>query len=129
MHDLDLYEYAVIRLVPRVEREEFLNVGVILFCKRRRFLQARYVLDAERIGHFSRQVDLAELQRHLEALERICRGGRAAGPIGVLDAAERFRWLTAVRSTMLQTSRPHAGFCADLPARLEQLFRALVLDY
>jgi hypothetical protein len=127
MQQKHLFEYAVIRVVPKVEREEFLNIGVILYCAKQRFLQARYLLDETRLLAFSRDLDLNELKDHLCAFERICIGETAAGPIGKLDMASRFRWLTATRSTILQTSKVHPGFCADASETLESLFQQLVV--
>jgi hypothetical protein len=122
-----LYEYAVIRIVPRVEREEFLNVGTILYCSAKKFLQVRYCLDAPRIIAFSGKVDLAELEAYLCAFDKICQGAKEAGPIGKLLPAERFRWLTATRSTIVQTSKVHPGLCTDPAQMLEHLFQQQVL--
>jgi hypothetical protein len=127
MQQQHLFEYAVIRVVPRVEREEFLNIGVILFCAKQQFLQARYLLDEARLKAFSPDLDIAELNEHVCALERICLGDKAAGPIGKLDIASRFRWLTATRSTVVQTSKVHPGFCVDASETLEKLFGQLVV--
>src|ERR1700694_217200 len=101
MPELHLFEYAIVRIVPRVEREEFLNVGVVLYCRDHRFLQTICTLQEHRLGCFSPEADLQELKSNLEAFEQICRGGREAGPIGLLDMASRFRWLTANRSTVV----------------------------
>jgi hypothetical protein len=122
-----LFEYAVIRVVPRVEREEFLNIGVILYCAKQQFLQAKYLLDETRLRAFSHELDIAELKEHICALERICLGDKAAGPIGKLDIASRFRWLTATRSTVVQTSKVHPGFCEDPLETLEKIFEQLVV--
>jgi hypothetical protein len=121
-----LFEYAVIRVVPRVEREEFLNIGVIVFCAKQKFLQARYLLDENRLKAFAPDLDLAELKEHVCSIERICIGDKDAGPIGKLDIASRFRWLTATRSTIVQTSKVHPGFCKDAGETLERLFGQLV---
>jgi Protein of unknown function (DUF3037) len=126
MHGKHLFEYAVIRVVPRVEREEFLNVGVILYCAKQKFLQTRYKLDKERLRAFSAETDHAELKENLQAFERISKGCEG-GPIGQLDMASRFRWLTAARSTVLQTSKVHPGFCTDAEKNLEKLYQELVL--
>ena len=126
MQQKHLFEYAVIRVVPRVEREEFLNIGVILFCAKQQFLQARYLLDTTKLNAFAPDLDIAELKEHVCAMERICVGDKAAGPIGKLDIASRFRWLTATRSTILQTSKVHPGFCADTQETLNKLFEELV---
>ena len=122
-----LFEYAVIRVVPRVEREEFLNIGVIVYCAKQQFLQARYHLDETRLQSCYIGLDIAELKEHLCSFERICRADVAAGPIGKLDMASRFRWLTATRSTILQTSKVHPGMTGDALATLERLFLQLVL--
>lgn len=127
MQEKQLFEYAVIRIVPRVEREEFLNAGVILFSKKARFLQVVYELDEERIKIFSPATDIAEIKEHLLAIGHICRGNAQGGPIAALDLPSRFRWLTATRSTVVQTSKVHPGFCADLPEALMKLHKQLVL--
>jgi hypothetical protein len=104
MPENHLFEYAVIRVVPHVEREEFMNIGVILYCAKQKFLQSKVALDEDRLKAFCETVDVAELSEHIQSFERICKGGENAGPIGLLPLAERFRWLTATRSTILQTS-------------------------
>jgi len=126
MQQKHLFEYAVIRVVPRVEREEFLNIGVILFCAKEQFLQARYLLDTAKLQAFSPELDIAELKEHVCAMERICTGDKEAGPIGKLDIASRFRWLTATRSTVLQTSKVHPGLCMDAQETLNCLYDQLV---
>lgn len=127
---LHLFEYATLRLVPRIEREEFVNAGVILYCRDQRFLQCRWLLPEPQLlalaGNTGAQLPLLELQQRLRALENICGGGRQAGPIGQLGMAERFRWLTAQRSTSLQTSPVHPGLCEDPLLTLEKLFTQLV---
>lgn len=127
MQQKHLFEYAVIRVVPRVEREEFLNIGVILYCAKQQFLQARYLLDEARLQSFYAGLDLFELKEHVCSIERICTGSKDAGPIGKLDMASRFRWLTATRSTVVQTSKVHPGFCADAAETLGKLFVQLVM--
>lgn len=122
-----LYEYAVIRLVPQVEREEFLNVGAVLYCAPKKFLGVKYLIDIHRISAFSTKVDLAEIGAYLSAFERICVGNKDGGPIAQLPPAERFRWLTATRSTIVQTSRVHPGLCPDPVPALEKLFEQQVL--
>ncbi len=126
MQEQQLYDYAVIRYVPDVAREEFINVGVIIFSKRQRYLKVRYQIDQEKIQTLAPDTDFDLLHEHLEAFVKVCAGTRNGGPIAALDTAERFRWLTAVRSAAIQTSRPHPGFSADLDATLEQLFREMV---
>ena len=127
MQDNQLFEYAVIRVVPRVEREEFLNVGVILFSRQQKFLKALFTIDKTRLQAFSDKLDLSEVEQHLHSLERICKGGPGSGPIGQYDMASRFRWLTATRSTVVQTSKVHPGFCNDPEEAIQKLFKQLVL--
>lgn len=127
MQDKHLFEYAVIRVVPRVEREEFLNVGVILYCKTKKYLGVTFHLDLARLCTLSADMDVTELGEYLRAFEVICRGGEEGGPIARLPLAERFRWLTATRSTIVQTSRVHPGFCTEPAVTLERLERQLVL--
>lgn len=122
-----LFEYAVIRIVPRVEREEFLNAGVILYCAKQQFLQTLFEVNHERLMAFCGKLDLPEVEENLKAMERICAGGEGAGPIGKLDTASRFRWLTATRSTIVQSSRVHPGFCKDPGEALVRLYGQLVL--
>ena len=124
------YEYAVVRVVPRVEREEFLNAGAVLCCLSRRFLAARVALDRTRLHALSPWLSPAELdaiERHLELIVLVCAGDPATGAIGALPPARRFDWLVTPRSTVVQTSPAHAGVCADPAAELERLFRTVVL--
>ena len=127
MSESHLFEYAVIRVVPRVEREEFLNVGVILYCRDQRFLQIKYTLDSDRLRALCDQTDTEELDAHLRAFENISQGSAEGGPIGKLDVASRFRWLTAARSTVVQTSKVHPGLCTDPGEMLDKLHAQLVL--
>lgn len=127
MQELHLFEYAVIRIMPRVEREEFLNAGVVLLCRPLNFLQARYEVNPQRIHALCPGCDAEELAGHLDAFARIAAGDPGAGPIARLDIAGRFRWLSARRSTVLQPSQVHPGFCKDPAEMLEQLFREMVL--
>ncbi len=122
-----LYEYAVIRVVPRVEREEFINVGVILYTRKPKFLEALFHINEKRLAVFCEHLDMAELEANLRAIERICKGDADAGPIAKLDNAGRFRWLTATRSTIVQCSKVHPGFCTDPKETLLRLFNQLVL--
>ncbi len=117
-----VYEYAVIRLVPRVEREEFLNVGVILYCRESRFLEVKIGLNQDRLKAFTAEIDGDEIQAYLQVWDWICQGDHQGGPIAKLDPAGRFRWLTAVRSTVVQASRVHPGLTDDPKQVLEQLF-------
>lgn len=127
-----VFEYAVLRVVPRVEREEFVNAGVIVLCRTLGFLQARFALPEPRLRALALastqpDLDLADLHERLRAFERICRGQPEGGPIGQLPLAERFRWLTAQRSTVVQTSPVHPGLCHDPAAVLASLYTQLVL--
>ena len=127
MQEKNLYEYAVIRVVPKVEREEFLNVGIILFCKRAKFIKMLYTVNEAKLVLFSEDFDLEQLELNLSSFQKIAHGGKAGGPIGECDIASRFRWLTAIRSSAIQTSRPHTGLCTDLEATVQHLFNELVL--
>jgi hypothetical protein len=117
-----LYEYAIIRVVPRVEREEFVNIGVILYCPSEGFLQTKFELNEPRLLAFSPSLDLEDLTQYLDALERICKGRSKGGTIGSLPLSSRFRWLTATRSTVIQSSKVHSGFCKDPSETLMKLF-------
>ena len=128
MQDKSLFEYAVIRIVPRVEREEFLNVGVVLYCADQKFLQAVFEINEARVKAFYPDTNIALLHSYLCAFKLICAADPSGGPISQLPAAERFRWLTAARSTMLQTSNVHSGLCLDAQETLEKLYQRLVLD-
>ncbi|MFP9115690.1 DUF3037 domain-containing protein [Flavobacterium sp. RHBU_3] len=127
MQDRHLYEYAVIRVVPRVEREEFINVGVILFSKRKKFIKVLHQLHADKILAMCETADIEQIQKNLDSFERIAHGSRNGGPIAQMEIAERFRWLTAIRSSVIQTSRPHPGLCPEPEAKVQQLFKELVL--
>ena len=127
MLETHLFEYAVIRIVPRVDREEFLNIGVVLYCPSFKYLGIRCSHPGNRLLALSPSQDLEELERHLHSFSTIARGEESAGPIGRLDTASRFRWLTATRSTILQTSQVHPGLCTDPVATLEELYKKLVL--
>ena len=120
------YDYAVIRVVPRVEREEFVNVGVILSCPALDLLDARIELDVARVTALDPAIDLDDLRRHLDTIPRICRGGDDAGPIGQLPPRDRFRWLTAVRSTIIQCSAVHTGRCDEADVTLDGLMDRMV---
>jgi hypothetical protein len=122
-----LFEYAVIRIVPRVEREEFLNVGVVLYCREENFLQVKYAIDEKKLQVFCDITEITQLKEYLSAFEGICNAGENAGPIAKLDIASRFRWLTATRSTVVQTSKVHPGLCADAGETLLRLYEQLVL--
>jgi hypothetical protein len=127
MPDKYLYEYAVIRLVPKVEREEFINVGIILFCKKEHFIKVLYHLNTAKLHVLAEDCETENVEKHLVAFQQISRGTPEAGPIAEFDIASRFRWLTAVRSAVIQTSRPHPGLSSDLEKTAQKLFEALVL--
>jgi hypothetical protein len=120
------YDYAIIRVVPRVEREEFVNVGAIVSCPARRFLEARIELDEARLLALAPTLDLKLIRTHLASIPVICAGGEGAGPIGRLTPRERFHWLIARRSTVIQTSPVHTGYCTDPSALLDHLLDTMV---
>lgn len=126
MHDLCSYDYAIVRVVPRVEREEFVNAGVIVSCAERDFLACRIELDEQRVLALYAGVDMQTVRTHLASIPVICAGGAAAGPIGMLSARERFHWLVAPRSTMIQMSPVHTGKCKDPAALLDRLLATMV---
>ena len=127
MQEKYLFEYAVIRIVPKVEREEFCNVGIILYCKEQKFLRTMHTVNEPRLRAMDEKADIPEIQTYLQAFEKICKGTKDGGPIAQLDMPSRFRWLTAQRSTILQTSRVHPGFCSNPQAALTRLHEQLVL--
>jgi len=120
------FDYAILRVVPRVERGELLNAGVILYCRTLRQLSAKVELDRARLLAFAPDVDLEAVTRHLACIPRICAGEKDAGPIARLSQSERFHWLTAPKSTILQTSPVHSGLCSDPAAELERLMDLMV---
>ncbi len=126
MSEKQLFEYAVIRLVPCVDRQEFLNVGIIIYCAQQKFLRSRFELNDARLNALCRDTPIEEIREHLNAFARICDGGDDAGPIGRLSPGERFRWLTAPRSTIVQTSPVHTGLCNDASETLEGLLTKMV---
>ncbi len=126
MQEDQLFEYAVIRVVPKVEREEFLNVGVILLCAKQKFLQAQIKLDEERLRALYNDIEVDDLKKHIHSFELICTGGQTGGSIGLLSLPERFRWLTSTRSTIVQTSKVHPGLCNHPDEMLERLFKQMV---
>ena len=128
MQEKNSFEYAVIRVVPQVEREEFVNVGVVLFCKDQKFLKAKWQLDVTRVKALNEKIDVDMVREYLQAFERISVGSKDGGDIAKLPIAERFRWLTATRSTVVQTSKVHPGLCDDADEKLEKLFAQLVAN-
>lgn len=121
------YEYAVIRYVPNAEREEFINIGLLMMCKRQKWIKVQTHLDPERIACLRDAHSQEEIARHLNGFVVTARGERTAGSIAQLPVEERFRWLTAVKSSCMQTSRPHPGLTADLDRTFDALFNSLVL--
>ncbi|MCU1350120.1 MAG: hypothetical protein JWO56_3150 [Acidobacteria bacterium] len=126
MRELCSFDYAVVRIVPRVERGEFVNAGVILFCSTEAFLASRIALPRERLLALAPSIDLPLIESHLEVIPRVCRGGPEAGPIGELPQRARFHWLVAPRSTVIQMSPVHSGVHHDPEAALASLFEKLV---
>ncbi len=126
MPERSSFDYAIVQVVPHVERDERINAGVILYCRPLSFLGARMELDRPRLRALAPDADLAEIETHLAVIPRICEGGPAAGPIGKLSQAERFHWLVAPRSTVVQTSAVHSGLCSDPVAALEHLVATMV---
>lgn len=130
MPELSSYDYAVIRVVPRAEREEFINSGVILFCAERHFLDVRLQIDERRLRALWPEIDMELVRRHLEAFPKICSGDPSGGAIAALSQSERFQWLVSPRSTVIQISPVHTGLCESpepTPERtLDQLFRGSV---
>lgn len=120
------FDYAVIRIVPRVEREEFINVGVILSCPAKKFLEARIELNEERLKAFAPKINIEEIRSYLDIIPKICEGSNEAGIIGKLTQRERFYWLTATRSTIIQTSPIHTGFAVNAEEMLENLLNKMV---
>jgi Protein of unknown function (DUF3037) len=120
------YDYAVVRVVPKVDREEFINAGVIVSCPDLSFLEARIKLDESRLRALDPNIDLDLVRNHLDSIPKICRGGDDAGSIGQLPQRQRFHWLVAPRSTIIQTSPVHTGRCGDPAAALEHLVATMV---
>lgn len=127
MHAKYLYEYAVIRVLPFVEREEFINVGIILFCKEEKYIQVLFAVNEAKLRSFSKDLDIEQIKLNLQSFEKIAMGAENCGPISRLDVPSRFRWLTAVRSSVIQTSRPHPGLSDNLEQTAQRLFDELVL--
>lgn len=121
-----IYEYAVIRLVPKVERGEFINIGLAILCKKEAWLKMDFKLKPELLNTLCPQIDSTFIQQNLEAFKSIAHGENEISPIAKIDAPERFRWLTAVRSSIIQTSRPHVGLSEDLEETFQRLFNELV---
>jgi hypothetical protein len=127
MHKNNLFEYAVIRVVPRVEREEFMNVGVILFCKQLQSIDIKIEFNTDKLLALDSMADVNQIKQNLEAFELIANGAKDSGPIGEYGPAERFRWLTATRSTIVQCSKIHPGFCDEPKQALHKIVEEMVL--
>ena len=127
MPDKITYEYAIIRVLPKVEREEFINVGAILYARRKKYLGIQYHLDKKRLTAFSKDIDIDKIEKYLKAWKLVCQGGSAGGPIGGLEQHVRYRWLTASRSSIIQSSATHPGLCEDPENMLKDIFERYVL--
>ena len=126
MQEDKIYEYAVIRMVPKVEREEFFNVGLIMFSKKEKFIKTRFYLCPDKLKLMKSSLNFEDIDQNLESFEQIAAGKKSAGPVAMMEIPERFRWLTALRSAVIQTSRPHPGKSKDLEKTFERLFEELV---
>ncbi len=126
MQEKCLFEYAVIRIVPRVEREEFVNVGVIIYCPAQSFLAVEFEINVPKLRAFAPDLEFAEIEKHLRSFEKISKGGEEAGAIGKLPVGARFRWLVAPRSTIVQASPVHTGLCDDAKKTLNRLLNLMV---
>lgn len=126
MQEDKIYEYAVIRLVPKVEREEFFNIGLVMFSKKEKFIRVEFYLCPDKFKLMQSKLDYEDIIQNLESIQKIANGDKDGGPIALLDIPERFRWLTAVRSAVVQTSRPHPGKSKDLNSTFGKLFEELV---
>lgn len=127
MQDYSLYEYAIVRWVPQVEREEFMNIGVVLFCAKQKFLAVDFHVDKAKMLSFNSMLDSVELEGNFESFKAICEGKKCASPIASLDLPSRFRWLTATRSTILQCSKVHSGFCENPQITLLKIMKEMVI--
>ncbi|OCA70214.1 DUF3037 domain-containing protein [Chryseobacterium arthrosphaerae] len=126
MQEDKIYEYAVIRLVPKVEREEFFNIGLVMFSKKEKFIRVEFYLCPDKFKLMHSKLDYQDIIQNLVSFQKIANGDKDGGPIALLDIPERFRWLTAVRSAVVQTSRPHPGKSKDLNTTFGKLFEELV---
>lgn len=127
MQDRHLYEYAVIRVVPRVERDEFVNIGLILFCKYQKYLRVQIHVNEQKVNCLAPEFEIEQLHQNLKALDIVCQKPKFTGRLDDMDLGEKFRFITAVKSSVLQTSRPHPGYAADLDQTFDRLFKELVL--
>ncbi|MCC2598747.1 DUF3037 domain-containing protein [Sphingobacterium sp. FBM7-1] len=127
MSERTLYEYAIVRVVPRVERDEFINVGVALYCRKQRYAQVKIHVDVDKCRMLDPDVDIQLITKHLDSFRNICVGDKAGGKLATLEQPERFRWLTAKRSTIIQCSVVHPGLCVSAEETHQELFEKLVL--
>ena len=126
MPNKEIYEYAIIRVVPKVERGEFINIGVIILSKKKKYIDMKYHIDEDRLKAFSKDIDAALIQEYVDGWKLVCEG-KEGGKIGALETHVRFRWLTANRSTIIQSSPVHSGCSSNLERELERLFEKFVL--
>ncbi|MDV3755438.1 hypothetical protein CMU20_10410 [Elizabethkingia anophelis] len=126
MQEDKIYEYAVIRLVPKVEREEFFNIGLVMFSKKEKYIRVEFHLCPDKFALIHSKLDYEDITQNLISFQKIAKGDKNGGPIALLEIPERFRWLTAVRSAVVQTSRPHPGKSKDLDKTFDKLFEELV---
>ena len=126
MQEDKIYEYAVIRLVPKVEREEFFNIGLVMFSKKEKYIRVEFYLCPDKFRLMHSKLDYDEMLKNLENFQSVAKGEKSGGPIAALDVPERFRWLTAVRSAVVQTYRPHPGKSKNLDKTFDRLFQELV---
>ena len=126
MQEDKIYEYAVIRLVPKIEREEFFNIGLVMFSKKEKYIRVEFHLCPDKFRLMHSKLDYEDIVENLQSFQKIAKGEKDGGPIAKLDIPERFRWLTAVRSAVVQTSRPHPGKSRDLDTTFGKLFEELV---
>ncbi len=126
MQEDKIYEYAVIRLVPKVEREEFFNIGLVMFSKKEKFIRVEFYLCPDKFKLMRSKLDYDDIIQNLESFQKIANGAKDGGPVAQMDIPERFRWLTALRSAVVQTSRPHPGKSKDLEKTFGKLFEELV---
>lgn len=120
------FEYAIVRLVPRVEREEFFNIGVILFSKRLKYLGVKFHVDAKKLASFTEEIEVAEVEKYLQSWDCICAGKSSGGTIATFEMSDRFRWLAASRSTIIQSSKTHPGLTENAEKALEDIFKKYV---
>ncbi|GAK93480.1 hypothetical protein JCM19298_2199 [Nonlabens ulvanivorans] len=127
MQDRFTFEYAIIRIVPKVEREEFFNAGVIMFCKRKKYIGIKYNVNPNKLKALDPDADIADFEEYLNAWKLVCDGTPSGGKIGAMELSDRFRWLSACRSTIIQSSKTHSGLTDDPQKTLEELFENYVI--